>query len=320
VTGAAGLIGHELVAQLLARGDEVVALDRYLKGGRDDLAALDAAHPGRLTVLERDLAAAGAVRDLGRFDGVYHMAAIVGVRYVEDHPYETLSVNLRSTLEVADLAVASGCRALVVASSSENYAAGVERGWVPIPTPEDVPLVLDDPALPRWSYAASKIATESAAFAAARLADFAPVVLRFHKVYGERMGPTHVIPEFVERALAGVDPFPIRGADQTRSFMHVEDAGRGVLLVADAALADPARGAGVWHVGCSQETRIGDLAELVFEAVGVQPRVLDLPAPAGSVSRRVPDARKLEALGFEARVALADGVRRCVAARRGAPA
>lgn len=312
VTGAAGLIGHELVVQLLARGDEVVAVDRYLKGGRDDLAALGAKHPGRLAVVERDLAAAGVVRDLGRFDGVFHMAAIVGVRYVEEHPYETLSVNLRSTLEVADLAIASGCRTFAVASSSENYAAGVERGWVPIPTPEDVPLVIDDPALPRWSYAASKIATESAAFAAARLGGFAPIVLRFHNVYGERMGPTHVIPEFVERALAGTDPFPIRGADQTRSFLHVEDAARAVLSIADAEDA-----AGLWHVGCGQETRIGDLARIVFEAVGRTPRVEERPAPAGSVSRRVPDARKLEALGFAPRVELAEGVRRCVAARRG---
>ena len=170
VTGAAGLIGFELARQLLERGDEVSAVDVGLKGGLSDLEALHRAHPRSLHVLRTDLAhdARALEGARGRFDGVFHLAAIVGVRYVTEHPYETLDVNLRSTLAVLDHAMKEGCGAFVFGSSSENYASGVDAGTVPIPTPEDVPLSIADIALPRWSYAASKIAGESAVFASAR--------------------------------------------------------------------------------------------------------------------------------------------------------
>src|SRR5262249_16871201 len=151
-------IGFELTRQLVARGDEVVAVDVGLKGGMKDIAQLSAKHPGKLSILETDLAR--DPRSLegarGKFDGVFHLAAIVGVRYVCEHPYETLSVNLRSTLAVLDHAAQAGCRAFVFGSSSENYASGADAGTVPIPTPEKVALSIGDIQLPRWSYAASK--------------------------------------------------------------------------------------------------------------------------------------------------------------------
>jgi len=314
VTGAAGLIGFEVARQLLSRGDEVVAVDVGLKGGLEDLAELQASRPRTLKVLRGDLARDSRVLDQihGRFDGVFHLAAIVGVRYVMEHPYETLDVNLRSTLNVIDLALREGCRAFVFGSSSENYASGADAGTVPIPTPEDVALSIADIALPRWSYAASKIAGESAVFAAASEGGFVPAVVRFHNVYGPRMGPTHVIPEFLERCRQRADPFPVYGIEQTRSFLHVDDAAAALGFVLDSAL----RGSGgIIHVGSSEETRIGDLAKLVFEVTGHRPRLDSRPAPPGSVARRVPDVGKLRALGFRPRIDLREGVRGCWEAR-----
>jgi UDP-glucuronate decarboxylase len=316
VTGAAGLIGHEVARQLLLRGDEVLAVDVGLKGGLNDLARLSSEHPGRLTVLETDLARDPRALEgaRGRYDGVFHLAAIVGVRYVCDHPYETLAVNLRSTLAVLDHAAQAGCRAFVFGSSSENYASGADAGTVPIPTPESVPLSIGDIALPRWSYAASKIAGESAVFAAAGPAGFAPAVVRFHNVYGPRMGPTHVIPEFLDRCRRRADPFPVYGEEQTRSFLHVEDAGSALLLVLEAALRGDS---GITNVGSRDEVRIGDLARLVFEVTGHRPRVESKPAPRGSVARRVPDTRRVESFGFRPRIALEEGVRSCWRAMAG---
>ena len=170
VTGAAGLIGFDLARELLAAGDEVVAVDDGRKGGLDDLAQLAREHSGRLHLIRADLA-----RDVpkalasGRFDTIAHLAAIVGVQIVTDEPYRTIETNLRSTLAMLDLAIAHPPRVFLFASSSENYAFGIEHGWIRVPTPEDVPLGIDDPELPRWSYAASKIAGESAVFAAAPL-------------------------------------------------------------------------------------------------------------------------------------------------------
>jgi len=308
VTGAAGVIGFELARQLAARGDEVVAVDVGLKGGLDELRALAAASGDRLQVHEADLCAPLAALE-GAFDAVFHLAAIVGVRYVSDHPWITVRDNLRSTLNVFERC-GPRARLVVFASSSENYASGVDQGFVPVPTPEDVTLSIGDIALPRWSYAASKLAGESALFGAAHELGFAPAVIRFHNVYGPRMGPTHVIPEFLQRCRARTDPFPVYGPEQTRSFLYVEDAARAVLTVADAILADPAR-AGIWNVGAERETVISDLAARVFAVTGHRPSVEPHPAPPGSVARRVPDVAKLSALGFRPQVDLERGLRAC---------
>jgi len=320
VTGAAGVIGFALARELLERGDAVVALDSFKKGGKEDLAALARDAGGRLQVIETDLArlpldapSSSSANVLGialrgRFDAIFHFAAIVGVRYVTEHPYETMWVNMRSTLHLLDFARREGCGALFFASSSENYASGADAGTVPVPTPEEVPLGIGDSALPRWSYAASKIAGESALFAAAREGAFTPVVVRFHNVYGPRMGPTHVIPEMLERCTRRVDPFPVFGVDQTRSFLHADDAARALVLVLGAAREG--RG-GVINVGAPKEISIGELARVVFEVTGHRPKLELHPAPPGSVRRRVPDVSKLNALGFAPRVGLEEGVREC---------
>lgn len=310
VTGGAGVIGFELVRALLERRHEVVTIDSGIKGGYEDLEQLAARSEGRLKSVRGDFARDPRLMD-GAFDAIFHLAAIVGVRYVSDHPYETMAVNMRTTLAVLDHALATGCKAVFFASSSENYAAGVDRGYVPVPTPENVVLTIDDVALPRWSYAASKIAGESALFGAARAGGFAPVVVRFHNVYGPRMGPTHVIPEFLERVRQRVDPFPVYGPEQTRSFLYAEDCGRALATVLDAVLDGRMAKGGLINIGSSLETRISDLAQSVFDVTGFHPRVDPQPAPPGSVARRVPDTSKLRALGFAPSTLLRDGLAAC---------
>ena len=137
--------------------------------------------------------------------------------------------------------------------------------------------------------------------------------MRFHNVYGPRMGPTHVITEMLERCRQRVDPFPIYGSDQTRSFLHVSDASRALLAVMDAALAG---NGGIYNIGCGTETVIGDLARLIFEVTGHHPALDERSAPPGSVRRRVPDISKLAALGFRPEVSLEDGLRGCWEAGR----
>jgi UDP-glucose 4-epimerase/UDP-glucuronate decarboxylase len=311
VTGAAGLLGFELTRQLIDAGDEVVAVDIGKKGGLGDLEALARESRQRLRLVNVDLATP-ANPPGGRYDTIFHLAAIVGVQYVTDHPYETMAVNMRSTLNVLDFAQREGCGAFVFASSSENYAWGVEAGLVPLPTPENVTLGVDDVALPRWSYAASKIAGESAVFGAARLADFAPVIARVHNVYGPRMGPTHVIPELIERCRRRVDPFPVYGPEQTRSFLYVEDAARALRLLPNAAKSV---GGGIYNVGSGDEKQIAEIVRIVLETSGHTPRIENRPAPRGSVARRVPDVTKLAQLGFKPTTSLAQGVRACWTAR-----
>lgn len=311
VTGAAGLIGFALAQRLAEEGAELVLVDSFRKGGREELDTLARAHAGKIAVLDADLARAMPALEHARsqpaFDLVFHLAAVVGVAEVSAKPWETLEVNLRSTLNVLEWTRAHGARAFVFASSSENYASGVSAGHVPIPTPEDVPLSISDPELPRWSYAASKLAGEAAVFAAAR-GSFVPLVARVHNVYGPRMGPTHVIPELLRRFLGRVDPLAVFGVEQTRAFLHVDDAARAFVCIAQAA----SRGArGVFNIGSEDEISIGELVKRMSAVAGHAPRIDARPAPPGSVARRVPDTRKLRALGFAPRVDLDTGLREC---------
>ncbi len=308
VTGAAGLIGFELTKQLLESGSRVVTVDNYLKGGREDLLALAEQFPSSLEIVEADLAQPEVLKQIrGPIDTIYHLAAIVGVAYVNANPYETMRVNALSTLAVTDFAIREGCRAFVFASSSENYACSVENGWVTLPTPEDVTLSIGDIALPRWSYAASKIAGESAVFGAAPLGKFSPLIVRFHNVYGPRMGPTHVIPEFVKRCAEKTDPFPVFGYDATRSFLHVYDAARALQIIA----AESNNCSGIFNIGSPEEVKIAELLEIVLKVGHHAPRIDKHPAPPGSVTRRVPKLSKLKSLGFAPTIALAEGIQGC---------
>lgn len=301
VTGAAGVVGFELVRQLLAAGESVVAVDRRLP---EELAELDRSQ-NRLEVVRADVAEDTAL-PAERFAAIHHTAALLGVAFVGAHPYETLAGNVRAALAVLDHALRHGCDAFVFLSSSEVYASGVQAGGVPLPTPAEVPIGVADVTLPRWSYAASKIAGEAAVFGAAREVGFRPLVARLHNVYGPRMRPTHVIPALLERCRAREDPLVVYGAEQTRAFLHVEDAARALLTLVAASDAH-----GVFHVGSDRETRIADLARLVLEVSGHRATLVERDPPAGSVDRRVPDVAPLRALGFAPRIGLADGLRSC---------
>jgi UDP-glucose 4-epimerase/UDP-glucuronate decarboxylase len=293
---------------LLGRGHSVRSVDRFQKAGRADLVALAAEHKGKLEIVAQDLARESSALRGERWESVFHLAAIVGVAHVRAQPYETLEVNLRSTLNVLDACIERAPGSVIFSSSSENYAGGVADGALPVPTGEDVPLSISDVQEPRWSYAASKIAGESMVFSAARKSAFVPIVVRLHNVYGPRMPPTHAVPEILARCRRKADPFALYGAEQTRSFLHVSDCAL-ALLVLHEKVRDAA--GGIYNIGSSRETRIDELAQLCFEVSGHHPRIDLQPHSPGSVARRVPDVTKLEALGWKQTIRLEDGVAEC---------
>ncbi|RMD86078.1 MAG: NAD-dependent epimerase/dehydratase family protein [Candidatus Dadabacteria bacterium] len=307
VTGAAGLIGYEIASQLLEKGYKVFGVDSLIKGGEEDLDFLANRYPDKFRWLKGDLVDPTTVELLPReVSSVVHMAAIVGVAYVNEHPYTTIRTNLLSTLNLFDWCKGNNIKSIVFASSSENYASTVTAGIAPLPTPENVLLSIDDITLPRWSYAASKIGGESALFSlSCECGIDVPLVIRFHNVYGERMPPTHVIPEFLDRCRQKMDPFPIYGIDATRSFLHVTDAARAVIKLWEGSES------GVVNVGSGTEVKVRELAETVFDVTGFHPKVEEHSAPPGSVKRRVPDISRLQSIGFEESISLREGIKRC---------
>ncbi|MDA0637454.1 NAD-dependent epimerase/dehydratase family protein [Nonomuraea sp. MCN248] len=302
--GGAGFIGLHLAARLVADGHEVTVIDDFSRGRRDpELAGL----ADRIEIRSADLTDPASYAGLEhRWDHVYLLAAVVGVRNVVSDPARVIRVNTLVLMHLLDW-IAPGAR-LFFASTSEAYAGGVSSGVVPVPTPESVPLVIEDVGSPRYTYAISKLLGEAAVLHTAAAKGFGAVVGRFHNVYGPRMGADHVIPELSLRALRGADPFDLYGADQSRAFCYVDDAVRAMMALMDT----PEAGGRIVHIGDdTEETNIGDLAKLVLRVAGVSPAIRVLPAPTGSVARRCPDLTLLRRLtGYEPRVPLEEGVRR----------
>lgn len=302
VLGGAGFIGLHLARRLLADGHSVTIVDDFSRG-RDDpeLAALD------VDVVHGDLTDPASYQRLPRAWGVvYMLAAVVGVRNVESDPARVIRINTLSVLHLLDW-IEPGTK-LFFASTSEAYAGGVSAGLVPVPTPETVPLVIEDITAPRFAYGSSKLLGEAAVVHTGRAKGIPFVVGRFHNVYGARMGADHVIPELSLRAMRREDPFRVYGTDQFRAFCHVDDATDAMvrLMATDGAVNQ------IVHIGNdTEETNIADLTKLVLRVADFDPDLDPVPAPAGSVARRCPDLTTLRALtGFEPRVPLEEGVRR----------
>jgi nucleoside-diphosphate-sugar epimerase len=198
-------------------------------------------------------------------------------------------------------------------SSNEAYAGGLNAfGVLPIPTPEKVPLVIDNPYNPRWSYASTKLVGELFVIHYAKVYNFRALIVRPHNFYGPRAGyHGHVIPDFCERIAAKIDPFPIYGADDTRTFCYITDAVRAMQLLMESKKTD-SQPIETVHIGDFQEIKIRDLAGKMFEIVGWHPKSLEIKnSPAGSVKRRLADVSKLQKLtGWKPEVPLEEGLKR----------
>ncbi|MEV5817724.1 NAD-dependent epimerase/dehydratase family protein [Micromonospora harpali] len=306
VLGGAGFIGLHLTERLLADGYRVVVVDDFSRGRDDERLGALRGDPA-VEVVSADLTRPQAWAALPRgCDEIYLLAAVVGVRNVEADPTRVIRVNTLTALHLLDW-VEPGDR-VFFSSTSEVYAGGVDARVVPVPTAEDVPVMITDVTSPRFSYAISKLLGEAAFVHAARARRCAATVGRFHNVYGPRMGTDHVIPEMSLRALDGEDPFRVWGADQYRAFCHVDDAVEAVLRL----MRCPAAAGEIVHIGNdAEQTNIGDLAKLVLRVADAAPVLQPMPAPPGSVHRRCPDLATLRRLtGFEPVVPLEDGVRR----------
>lgn len=315
ITGGAGFVGYHLAKHLLVAQSQahITLVDNFVRGREDD-DFKELRTNSRVSLLSLDLTDPASYHALG--DGyahVYHLAALNGTKLFYEQPHEVLRINTLSLVFMLEWFRAKNRDGkFCFTSSNEAYAGGLSAfGTLPIPTPERVPLVIDDPYNPRWSYASTKLVGELFVIHYAAKHNFRALIVRPHNFYGPRAGyGGHVIPDFCERIASHIDPFPIYGADDTRTFCYITDAVRAMQLLMDSPKTD-AHPIETVHIGDKEELNIRELAEKMFLVVGWRPKKLDIKnSPAGSVKRRLADISKLQMLtGWKPEVSLQEGLK-----------
>jgi nucleoside-diphosphate-sugar epimerase len=313
ITGGAGFIGYYLACHLVKDNDTHLTLVDNLQRGKMDVDFKELLKNKNVKFIEADLTKPEFYAMLDTdFDQVYHLAAINGTKIFYQIPEEVLRINTLSLIYILEwIRGLEKKPKLCFTSSNEAYAGALASfNQLPIPTPENVPLVISDTYNARWSYGASKLVGEPFVIHYAKAYNFPAVIVRPHNFYGPRSGYDHVIPEFILRALDKVDPFPIYGADDTRTFCYIEDAVKAMQMLMDSTKTD-SQPIETVHIGASDEIAMIDLAKKIFAVIGWTPKKLEIKnSPAGSVKRRLADISKIKKLvGWQPEISLEQGLK-----------
>lgn len=307
ITGGAGFLGWHL-AETLAQDPQnrILLVDNFVRGRQDEDLERLAARP-KVELRAADLTLPASIEGLGTgFDEVYHLAAIIGVENVMARPHEVVRVNAISTLLLLEWAAKGGAQKFLFSSTSEAYAWTQQFHSLPIPTPEAVPLALTDLKNPRSSYAGSKIFGELAVSQYGLMHRLPFSIVRYHNVYGPRMGHEHVVPQLYKRVLQGENPLKVFSPDHRRAFCYVSDAVDATI----AAMHRPEADGATINIGNDRtEVTIEDLAGRIQKWAQLSNPLEPVHAAHDPIARRVPDlstARRL--LGFEPKVDLDAGL------------
>lgn len=311
ITGGAGYIGSHLADRVLADGHEVVVLDNLSLG---KMANIDHNLQNKqFRFVEGDVLNVDLVdRLVEQSEVVYHLAAVVGVKYVLDDPLQTMMTNVWGTENVLR-AACKGPRRMVLASSSEVFG----KATMPL-LREDGDRLLGPTSVPRWCYSVGKALDEHLASAYHRQRGLSVTVLRYFNSYGPRLDPQgygSVVAKFINQALDG-RPITVHGdGKQTRCFTYVDDTVEGTRLAAEIAAAEGE----VLNIGRSEETAVGELAGVIRDLTQSSSEIVSVPYESEygelfeDTPRRAPATDKAEGiLGFVARVSLEEGLQRTI--------
>jgi UDP-glucose 4-epimerase len=310
VTGGAGFIGSNLVDTLMEQGHEVTVIDNLSVGKASNIEChLDSDHFH--FVNDSILKVSTLERLVRQAELIYHLAAVVGVKYVVEDPLNAIITNVRGTENVLELAFKYWVRA-VVASSSEIYGKSTA-----VPLQEDGDRLLGPTTVGRWSYSDAKAIDEYFALAYAKKG-LPTTVVRYFNAYGPNLDPKgygSVIAKFVTQALRGEPLTVYDDGKQTRCFTYVADTIEGTVRAA----TDREAIGQVFNIGSNQETSVIELAQLIRQLTGSRSEIVHVPYGSAygpcfeETRRRMPDVtRSREILGFEPRTSLEEGLRRTV--------
>jgi UDP-glucose 4-epimerase len=289
VTGGAGFIGSHLADSLIARGDQVVALDNFSTGSTTNIKHITK----NFEIIDGDIRNVDLINDtIKDVDLVFHMAAALGVNTILESPLESISTNIAGS-EVVLNAAANHKKRILIASTSEIYGKNPKQ-----PLKETDDRVVGSPQKIRWSYSDAKAIEEAMAFSLNQEKGLKVTTARLFNTVGPRQSAHYgmVIPRFVRSALKN-EPISIYGdGTQSRVFCHVHDAIEALLALVgtDKTVNE------VYNVGGTGEITIKELADAVIKETNSQSSIEFIPyekayAPGfEDMQRRVPDISKIK--------------------------
>jgi UDP-glucuronate decarboxylase len=294
VTGGAGFIGSHLCERLLAEGHEVICLDNFFTGRRENVAAL--VRDGRFRVVEHDVT---APYDAAA-DWIFNLACPASPVHYQIDPIATMRTSVLGVLHALALAERTGARVLQ-ASTSEVYGDPIVH-----PQPETYWGNVN-PVGPRACYDEGKRAAETLMSDYHRHRGVDIRIARIFNTYGPRMAieDGRVISNFVVQALRG-EPMTVYGdGEQTRSFCYVDDLVDGLMrLMAAPGVHDPV------NLGNPREFTMRQVAQLVADMCGRSGELVFRPLPQDDPIQRKPVIeRARHLLGWEPAVPLRDGLK-----------
>jgi UDP-glucose 4-epimerase len=289
VTGGAGFIGSHLADALIARGDQVVALDNFSTGSTANIKHITK----NFEIIDGDIRNVDLINDtIKDVDLVFHMAAALGVNTILESPLESISTNIAGS-EVVLNAAATHKKRILIASTSEIYGKNPKQ-----PLNETDDRVVGSPQKIRWSYSDAKAIEEAMAFSLNQETGLKVTTARLFNTVGPRQSAHYgmVVPRFVRSALKN-EPINIYGdGTQSRVFCHVDDAIEALLaLVATDKTINE-----VYNVGGTGEITIKELADSVINETKSQSSIEFIPYEKAytpgfeDMQRRVPDISKIK--------------------------
>ena len=298
VTGGAGFLGSHLCERLLSEGHDVLCVDNFYSGARDNVSHL-LGNP-HFELMRHDVTFPLYVE----VDEIYNLACPASPVHYQWDPVQTTKTSVHGAINMLGLAKRTQAK-ILQASTSEVYG-----------DPEIHPQKEDywghvNPIGIRSCYDEGKRCAETLFFDYHRQHALDIKVVRIFNTYGPNMHPNdgRVVSNFIVQALRG-EPITIYGdGSQTRSFCYVDDLIEGLILM----MGTPKSITGPLNLGNPVEFSIRELAEAVLKKVGGQSRLEFKPLPQDDPKQRQPDITQAKlCLGWEPRVVLEDGLDRTI--------
>ncbi len=298
VTGGAGFVGSHLCERLVARGNDVLCVDNYFTGRKDNIAHLLASP--NFEAMRHDVTVPLAVE----VDEIFNLACPASPVHYQNDPVQTTKTSVIGAINMLGLAKRVGAR-ILQASTSEVYGDPTVH-----PQTEEYRGNVSTTG-PRACYDEGKRCAETLFFDYHRQNNVRIKVVRIFNTYGPRMHPDdgRVVSNFILQALRDEDITLYGEGTQTRSFCFVDDLVDGLLRMMDSddAVIGPV------NLGNTHEIQVRELARHVLELTESRSRIVNRPLPQDDPLQRCPDitlARRV--LGWEPRVPLREGLARTI--------